>query len=116
MRLFYRIIEISLTEQQHAQCASAHTLRVVIMEAVTRLEWLGRCACAQREVQLALRNNYDISAAPQILFIYMAAAPSTACSLIIRFGRRRRQQTLLMCSCYSEVWYATYCIKLKSIG
>ena len=34
---------------------------------------------AQREVQLAaLRNSYYVSAAPQILFIYMAAAPCAA--------------------------------------
>ena len=31
-----------------------------------------RTVRAQREVQLALRNNYYISTAPQILFIYMA--------------------------------------------
>ena len=30
-----------LTEQQHAQCASARTLRVATMEAVTQLERLG---------------------------------------------------------------------------
>ena len=30
-----------MTEQQHAQCASARMLRVVTMEAVTRVERLG---------------------------------------------------------------------------
>ena len=71
------------------QCASACTLRVVTMEAVSWLECLvltrtlrvvavvvarlsdarGCCGSArtmraQREVQLALRNNYHISHAP----------------------------------------------------
>ena len=77
---------------------------MVTMEAVTRLEWLGSHAAhggrggrssartmrAKREMQLALRNNY-ISAAPQILFIYIAAAPSAAGGLIIRFIHRRSQ-------------------------
>ena len=75
--------------------SSASTMRVVIMARLAR--------SAQREVQLALRNSYYISAAPQILFIYMAAAPSTADGLMVRFSRRRRQYTLLMRSCYSEV-------------
>ena len=41
---------------------------------------------AQREVQLALRYNYYISATPQILFIYMAAAPSAAGGLVTAEG------------------------------
>ena len=61
---------------------------------------------AQREVQLALRSYY-ISAAPQILFIYMAAAPCAAGGLIIKVSRRG-QQTLLKRSCYSEVRYSYY--------
>ena len=46
---------------------------------------------AQREVQLALRNSYYISAAPQILFIYTAAAPCAASGLRIKVSRRRGQ-------------------------
>ena len=54
---------------------------------------------AQREVQLAPRNSYDISAAPQILFIKMAAALSAAGGLLIRFIRHM----LLLRSCNFEV-------------
>ena len=53
----------------------ASTLRVVAVAVVARLsDAHGGCGSArtmrvQREVQLALRNNYYISRAPQILFI-----------------------------------------------
>ena len=71
-------------------------VRVVTMVAVTRLLWLdlartlrvvavvliarlARCARSGRcSWRLASRNNYYISAAPQILFIYMAASLSAA--------------------------------------
>ena len=52
----------------------ASTLRVVAVVVVARLsDARGGCGSArtmhaQREVQLALRNNYYISRAPQILF------------------------------------------------
>ena len=95
------------------QCASARTLRVATIEAVTRLERLGlartllvvavvvvaqlaRCAWwlwlsshmrAQREVQLALRNNDYISATPRkYVFIWL---PHWG---LIRFFRCRRGQ------------------------
>ena len=63
---------------------------------------------AQQEVQLSLRNSYYINAAPQILFICMAAAPCAAGDLIIKVSRRRGQYTLLKRSCYSELWYYYY--------
>ena len=110
------------------QCASACTLRVVTMEAVSRLEWLGltrtlrvvavvvvarldarggyssaRTMRAHWEVQLSLHNSYYISAAPQILFIYMAVALCAAGGLIIKVSHRSGQYTLLKRSCYSEV-------------
>ena len=44
---------------------------------------------AHWEVQLSLHNSYYISAAPQILFIYMAATPCAAGGLIIKVSRRR---------------------------
>ena len=102
-----------MTEQQQAQCASTRALRVVTMEAVTWLERLGlarslrgggsggrnsasdahggygsaRTMRAQREVQLALRNNYYISAAPRkYLFIRL---PHLG---LVSFFRRRRGQ------------------------
>ena len=72
----------------------ARTLRVVAVVVVARLTrcawWLGsaRTMRAQREVQLALRNNYYISAAPRknILFIRL---PYWG---LIGFFRRRRGQ------------------------
>ena len=84
------------------QCALACTLRVVTMEAVTRLEWLGLARTLRvvavvavvavvtvaRLAQCALRYNYYNSSAPQMLRIYMAAAPSAASGLIIRFRRQ----------------------------
>ena len=57
------------------RAASTRTLRVVAVVVVARLSD-ARSGCgsartmrAQREVQLALRNNYYISRAPQILYI-----------------------------------------------
>ena len=58
--------------------SSANTMRVVVI-----------AHDARAAVQLALRNNYYISAAPKILFIYMDVAPCTACGLIIKVSRRR---------------------------
>ena len=53
-------------------CGSARTMRV------------------QQEVQLALRNNYYSRTALQILFIYMAAAPSATGGLKIAAGGNTR--------------------------
>ena len=84
--------QISLTEQQHSQVllgsrgdyggvarlewlGLASTLRVVAVVVVAQLsDARGGCGSArtvraQREVQLALRNNYYISRATQIPFI-----------------------------------------------
>ena len=53
---------------------------------------LARTMRTQWEVQLELRNSYYyISAAPQILFIYMAATPCAAGGLIIKVSHRRGQ-------------------------
>ena len=58
-------------------------------------------------------------AAPQILFIYMAAALSTA-GLLIMFSCRRGQYTLFMRSCYLDVRYMIinlflYCVYCSRI-
>ena len=77
----------------------ASTLRMVAVVVVARLSdscgggGSARTIRAQREVQLALRNNYYIRRAPQILFIEMARALSRA-------GGNTRS---LMRDCNSEV-------------
>ena len=70
----------------------SHTARGgrVAVARLASMRVVVRTMRAQREVQLALRNSYYISAAPQILFIYMAA-PCAAGGLIIKVSRRRGQ-------------------------
>ena len=65
--------------------SSASTMRVVIMARLAR--------SAQREVQLALRNSYYISAAPQIykycLFTWSHHAPKVVLKLVAAEGNKR---------------------------
>ena len=81
------------TRGDYGGCVSARVSRLGSHAARGGRVAVARLASmrAQREVQLALRNSYYICAAPQILFIYMAAAPCAAGGLLIKVSRRRGQ-------------------------
>ena len=77
-----------------AACLGSHAARGDYRgcaSAKSGSDWLVVAVVVREVQQLALRNSYYISAAPQILCIYMDAAPCAAGGLIIKVGRHREQ-------------------------